>query len=270
MDLYSLTEDLCPPPAEVGIPVAGKRARVSLPGFSIDFLLYLPADWQADSTYPVIVEYPGNGPYLNELGDTCTGRMEDCVLGYGISRGQGIVWACLPFVTNDLKNHQLEWWGDVEMTVEYCKQAVCQICTSFGGDRNRVFLAGFSRGAIACNFIGLHNDEIASIWRGFVCHSHYDGVYPWSYPGSDRDSAVRRLHRLGERSQWISHEASGVNSDGKIESRALEDARSWLSIVFPDGAFTFRTLPFPNHTARWVLRDLADRDALRKWLEALI
>jgi hypothetical protein len=46
-----------------------------------------------------------------------------------------------------------------------------------------VFIAGFSRGAIACNFIGLRDDEIASLWCGFVVHSHYEGVRDW--PGSD-------------------------------------------------------------------------------------
>jgi len=67
-------------------------------------------------------------------------------------------------------------------------------------------LCGFSRGAIACNFIGLHDDEIAGLWCGFIAYSHYDGVKRWGFPGSDRESALRRLRRLGERPQLVMHE----------------------------------------------------------------
>lgn len=243
---------------------------MSLPGYGISFPLHLPEDWCEGQAFPVIIEYPGNGPFQNELGDRCTGRMEDCVLGYGISGGLGFLWACLPFVSVDRKNHQLEWWGDVGMTVEYCKKAVDLVCTAYGGNRGMVFLAGFSRGAIACNFIGLHDDEIASIWRGFICHSHYDGVYPWPYPGSDPDSALQRLQRLGNRPQWVSHEASAITLDGEIRSDTLEDTRNWLSTTYPQGDFAFTTLPFPNHTDRWVLRNLPERDTLRKWVKALL
>ena len=54
--------------------------------------LYLPKDWKAGKQYPVIVEYAGNGPYRNRQGDICTGKVEDCNLGYGISGGEGFIW----------------------------------------------------------------------------------------------------------------------------------------------------------------------------------
>jgi len=40
---------------------------------------------------------------------------------------------------------------------------VKMICEKYGGDSAKVFLAGFSRGSIACNYIGLHNNQIASL-----------------------------------------------------------------------------------------------------------
>lgn len=124
---------------------------------------------------------------------------------------------------------------------------------TYGGDRENLFLAGFSRGAIACNYIGLHDNEIASLWRGFICHSHYDGVRRWSYSGSDRDAARRRLDRLGDRPQFISHE------------RSVDETRAWLREVAPGGRFHFLALPWPDHTAEWVLRDVPARDKLRAW-----
>ena len=85
----------------------------------------------------------------------------------------------MPFVDKKNGRNATTWWGDVRATVGYCKATVLRTCEEFGGDPSNVFIAGFSRGAIACNYIGLHDDEIASLWRGFICHSHYDGVRKW-------------------------------------------------------------------------------------------
>jgi hypothetical protein len=203
--------------------------------------------------YPVIVEYAGNGPFKNEFGDTCSGKVGDCNLGYGISGGEGVIWLCLPYISEDGKHNQLQWWGDVEATVAYCKAAVPQICRDYGGDPEAVFLAGFSRGSIACNFIGLHDDDIAKLWRGFICHSHYDGVRKWGYAGSDRAAAAERLKRLGDRPQFISHEGSVAVTRGYLENAC------------PTGNFTFQTLPYRNHTDSWVLRDTQERKVVREW-----
>ena len=128
----------------------------------------------------------------------------------------------------------------------------------YGGDPGAVFLAGFSRGAIACNFVGLHDDEIAQLWCGFICHSHYDGVHRWGYAGSDRESAAIRLARLGSRPQWVSHEQS------------VEDTRRYLAQAAPDGRFRLRALPFRNHTDAWILRDMPLRTELRDWVRAVL
>ena len=85
----------------------------------------------------------------------------------------------LPFVSPDGLRNQRTWWGDVRATVAYAKRAVARTCEQFGGDPNRVVLCGFSRGAIAVNYIGLHDEEIAGLWRGFFTHDHYDGVREW-------------------------------------------------------------------------------------------
>ncbi len=260
-DISTVPQDLESPAMELADPVPGKRVRMVAPdyrGTDVYHSLYLPADWQKEKKYPVIVEYAGNGPFRNRHGDICTGRVEDCNLGYGISGGKGFIWICLPYISKDLKHNQRQWWGDLEATVEYCKAVVPIICKEYGGDANAVFLTGFSRGSIACNYIGLHDDDIANMWKGFICHSHYDGVTKWNYHGSDRASAATRLDRLKNRPQFISHE------------RSVAETQQYLERAYPKGNFTFKSLPYRNHTDSWVLRDIPERRALREWLDNVL
>jgi hypothetical protein len=147
----------------------------------------------------------------------------------------------------------------VDETKRYCLATVRDVCQRFGGDGNRVLLAGFSRGAIGCNYIGLHDDEIAKLWCGFFCHSHYDGVREdWPYSQADRASARMRLERLRGRPQWISHEGS------------VEMTRRYLESTEIEGRFTFVAIPFPNHTDQWLLRDLPVRETAREWFRATV
>lgn len=260
-DIRDVAPDLIVSPMTTGAPGPGKRIRQVLPGYEgteVYHVLYLPVDWQAGKSYPVLVEYAGNGPYKNSYGDICTGRVEDCNLGYGISGGEGSVWVCLPFVSLDRSRNQLQWWGDTEATVEYCKRAVRLVCERWGGDPSAVILTGFSRGAIACNYIGLHDDEIADLWLAFIAHSHYDGVREWGYVDGDRASALKRLQRLKGRAQFISHEGSVDQTERHLKQTGI------------DGRFTFLTIPYRNHTDSWVLRDLPERKILRDWLQTIL
>lgn len=257
-DLASIPADLITPPATDGTPSPGKRVRQFRnehgPSSSrVHHLLYLPTDWVRGKTFPVIVEYAGN------KWQTSPGTVEGSNLGYGISGGQGAIWICMPFVDEQHQTNAENWWGDTAATVAYCKRTVREVCEQYGGDRANVFLAGFSRGAIACNYIGLHDDEIASLWRGFICHSHYEGVRPW--PQSTPDGAAERLKRLRQRPQFISHETIAPRE-------SVEPTREYLAKAQPDGNFTFLALPFETHTDTWVLRDIPARQALRDWFRA--
>lgn len=261
VDLATVPDDLTVPPVTDDAPAAGRHVRLRLGGRASGGLyhaLYLPVDWRPDGSYPLLVEYPGNGPHVSRQGDVSTGRLEDCVLGYGLSGGRGMLWLSLPFVDPATDSHTLRWWGDPDATAAYCRQAVDEVCRDFGGDRDAVVLCGFSRGAIACGYIGLRDRQTASLWRALVCHSHYDGVRPWDYPASDFTSAVERLARLGDRPQFISHE------------RTVEPVRNYLDAAGYDGPATLMPLPFPNHTAAWVLKDLPERRRLRAWLAEVL
>ena len=80
----------------------------------------------------------------------------------------------------------------------------------------------------------------------------------WGYVGDDRASALERLKRLRGRPQFISHEGS------------TKETRDYLEQTGVQGRFTFVDLPFRNHTDRWVLRDIPERERLRRWLKEII
>jgi hypothetical protein len=263
-DLRSFPQDLHTPTMTSGEPAAGKRVKAVTTGCEstgVYHTLYLPTNWKAGKLHPVIVEYAGNGPFTNRLGDFCDGTVEGCNLGYGISGGKHFIWVCLPFVAvkDGKKSGTRSWWGDTTETVAYCKRTVREVCQRYGGDTNAVLLTGFSRGAIAGNYIGLRDDEIASLWRAFILHSHYDGVRTnWPYADADRASALARLKRLQGRPQFISQENS------------VEDIKTYLDQTGVKARFTFQALSFPNHCDDWVLRDLPERARLRDWLESVL
>ncbi|MEN3939946.1 hypothetical protein WJU23_01530 [Prosthecobacter sp. SYSU 5D2] len=263
-DLYAIPEDLVIPPVTEGAPSAGHRVRQTTAGWEgteVHHVLYLPRDWEAGKTWPVIVEYAGNGGYSNKHGDVSHGTVDGSRLGYGVSGGEGCLWLCLPYVekTEGTKQNAIKWWGDVEETKRYCHATLKNVCAKYGGDPERVVLAGFSRGSIACNYIGLHDDEVAKLWCGFICHSHYDGVLTsWPYGGADREAALVRLKRLKGRPQFISHEGS------------VQATENWLRSTRETADWTFVPLPFRNHTDAWVLRDLPERKRLRDWFSRVV
>ncbi len=257
-DLSTVPVDLATPPMTTGAPEPGKRVRQTIAGYegtAVHHALYLPTDWREGRKYPVIVEYAGNGNYKNRYGDVSLGTVDGSNLGYGMSGGQGFIWVCMPYVNKAEGRNQITWWGDVEATVDYCKRTVRDVCARHGGDPDAVILCGFSRGAIACNFIGLHDDEIAGLWRGFVAYSHYDGVRTWPYEGSDRESALVRLRRLNGRPVFVCHEGS------------VEATRAYVKASGVKAPFTFVPIPFRNHNDTWTLRDIPERRRLREWLK---
>ncbi len=269
LDLRSVPADLTVPGLSEGTPAAGERVKETHPDWrttGVYHVLYLPTDWKPGRRFPVIVELAGNGPYRNAFGDVSTGLVEGSKLGYGISAGEGYLWLCLPYLDAAGEKNVRSWWGtppeyDARPTVRYAKKTVPWICARYGGDPERVILTGFSRGAIACNFIGLYDDDIARIWRAFVPYSHYDGVAEsWPYPGADRNSALERLRRLGNRPQFVLHENS---SNRRI---SLEATRNYLEAAGIELKIRFRTTGFRNHNDAWILRPSPARNELRKWV----
>ncbi len=269
-----LAADLALPPLTDGPPSAGKRAKVTpaeYAGTQVRHVIALPDDWTPDwkargKSWPVIAEYTGN--YFPTSGST--GEVEGAALGYGLSRGRAI-WVVLPYVAKDHKANERTWWGDIDATVAYPKTNLPRICAEFGGDPKRVVLCGFSRGAIAVSFLGLHDDEIAQLWCGLWAHDHFDGVREWkghvwgSPLARYREEAAVRLRRLNGRPLLVSQ--GGAETKEFIASVAPTN----VTHLTVDMGALFGT--FPNdfvkhpHNDRWPLRDGAATQAARAWFE---
>jgi hypothetical protein len=267
-DISSVAPDLTVPELSAGEPSPGRRVKQTLPGWpapGVYHVLYFPTNWMPAKRYPVIAEYMGNGGYRNDYGDSTEGRPEESNLGFGIGAGEGFIWLCLPFLDGAGTANVPTWWGtppayDPQPTIAYARQAIPWICAQYGGDPARVIYAGFSRGAIAGNAIGLHDDAIAGLWRAFVLYSHYEGVREWPYPHSTGAAALARLRRLGSRPQFICHENDG----------ALARAKAYLQSTGVPGNFTFQETGFRNHNDAWLLRPSPARRGLREWVQRVI
>ncbi len=261
----TVTERLVTPEMTDGKPAAGKRVRQAPPeyeGTNVFHSLYLPPNWTSGKKYPVIVEYTGN----KWSGSKSTGKIADANLGYGLTGGKDFIWVVLPCVETGRKENAVVWWGDLQATIDYCKVNVPRICREFGGDPDNVFLCGFSRGAIAVNYLGLHDDEIAKLWKGFISHDHYDGVFPVS----DLPSAIERLKRINGRPQLI------CSTMGTLKTRIF------LAPYMSYGDFTFldvevnRLFKLPDgkivhpHTDLWMCIDSPYRQEARRWLHEVL
>ncbi len=254
------TKDLVTPEMTEESPAAGRRVRQVAPeykGTEVYHALYLPTDWKSGGKYSVIVEYTGN--QFAESGST--GEVKDANLGYGLTGGIGFIWVSMPYIEKGGNENAVRWWGDKQATVDYCKTNLPRICEQFGGDRESVFICGFSRGAIGASYIGLADDQIASFWKGMMTHDHFDGDKTWGYAESDRKSALVRLTRLKGRPVL----ACGGGTDFLRDHPELAK----VTILRPPVAKIF-TIPegkvIHPHTDLWMHRDSEYRDEARQWL----
>jgi hypothetical protein len=272
-----IAADLPLPPLVDGPPAAGRRVAVTpkeYTGTRVHHLIALPDDWTPDwkargKTWPVIAEYTGN--YFPGAGST--GEVEGAALGYGVARGRAI-WVVLPYVALDRRKNEVTWWGDIEATVGYAKTNLPRICAEFGGDRRKVVLCGFSRGAIGVSLLGLHDDEVAKLWCGLWAHDHFDGMLEWKGQtwGSPlaryREEASVRLRRLGGRPLLVCQAGA--------ETRRFIDALAPSGVTYLTVDMRTHLGTFPNdlaqhpHNDRWPLRDGPATAAARAWFDRII
>jgi hypothetical protein len=266
-DVATVEPDLIVPTCLEAEPSAGKRVFCRFSDSKspdVYHCLYLPVDWKPETKYPILVEWGGNR-YRSVTNDESTGKPEDTCLGYGLSGGKNCIWLSVPFLSSQGNQIATTWWGeppeyDSKATLAYCKQALNDACQRFGADPDRAILCGFSRGAIACNYLGLSNDEFAGLWKAmFVC-SHYDGIRKWSFPNSVGQPAIDRLQRLGSRSQFICDE----------DMNQLLQIQAHVQQYLPNANVTFQHTGFRNHTDKWILRPSDARTKSRVWLQDMI
>ena len=187
-----------------------------------------------------------------------------------MSGGKNFIWVAMPYVQKGGKQNSVTWWGDKQATIDYCKINLPRICEQFGGDRDNVFVCGFSRGAIGCSYIGLADDEIASLWKGMFTHDHFDGQKTWSYPESDRQSALIRLARLKGRPVLVGGQRASAVRDNYLNKYLNLADFTFLDVptreIFdiPDG------LIIHPHTDLWMHRESEYRQTARAWIEGVM
>ncbi len=235
-----------------GRPAPGRRVRFLLPGDSPSgaySVLYLPEDWQPGRLYPVVAEYPGNVFY--DPSCYSTGRPERCVIGYGITRGLGAIWVSLPFVDSGARAIVEDGWGDADATAAYAVRVLDEICRRFGGDPANLILTGFSRGAIACGYIGLRNHRIARLWKAMHTCQHFDGD---GWNGARMPGALERARRFSGR------EIFHTDNSSDLLRRIMTEAG--VSAVYVESGLQ-------AHSAAMFLDDRPSTLQLRRWFHNL-
>lgn len=266
---HATTFELVTPKMTNESPAAGRRVRQRSPeylGTNVYHALYLPVDWRPRGLYPVIVEYTGN----KWAPCNSSGEVKDANLGYGISGGRNFIWVSMPYIESDRQNNAVTWWGDRQATIDYCKTNLPRICADFGGDPDNVIVCGFSRGAIGTSYIGLADNQIASLWKGVFTHDHFDGAKSWNYPHSDRESAIARLARLQGRPVLVCGTNATRVRDTFLNDHSALAKFSYLNVptaeIFdiPEGPVVHQ------HTDLWMHKPSVAREAARTWIRDVI
>jgi len=104
------------------------------------------------------------------------------------------------------------------------------------------------------------------LWKGFVTHDHYDGVYRVSTP----EEAIERLKRLNGRPQLICSALGTDKTKRYLNEHIRPDNIKFLDVpvedlfAIPDGKIIH------PHTDRWMQIDSEYRRTARLWLQKLV
>jgi hypothetical protein len=259
--------------------------------------VYLPTNWEAGKRYPVIFEYLGNTVGVQSLKG----------VGYGLVGPRDFIWVVLPIVSaypTTQPDVTMNWGnGDaIRNTVEYAKQAVKEVCEKWGGDSRNCVLVGYSRGGVACNLIGLYDEEIAFLWKAMVPGAHYFGEglditgAKTALGSTDlKASAKAHIARLGKIPQLCMAEyntdilsgnpdkqlvpkitEAGCKNIGEaiqkfqlkpVYDSSLTKNRAFIEANKPHGSsIAFLPLPWVNHGSDFTLRNTPEREFIRQWI----
>jgi len=313
-DIRTIPEDLTRPTELSDAPGPGKvvmdqitnpkffpSGRPASPTALQGHAVYLPTNWEPGKKYPVVFEYLGNTVGVRSLKG----------IGYGLTGGRDFIWVILPIVSEfpaTQPDVEVNWGVGAALsnTVAYAKQAVREVCEKWGGDRDNCILMGYSRGGIACNLIGLYDDEIASLWKAMVPGAHYFHAglditgTKIALGGADyKDVAAQSIARLGTISQLCIAEYNTDPLNGNPDQQLIPkiDAAGCSTIGDAIAAFklkpiydssqtktrelieahkpptsevTFYPLPWVNHGSTFSLRPTPEREFIRNWLRAQV
>ncbi len=241
-----------------GTPAKGKVTKRNITGWNnnVYYTIYLPSNYSATGTKnPVIFDLPPN-EY-----ETYNGKPECEYLGYGLGYGSDFIVVVAPFLNADGSNLATTYWGagtlagDYTKTLEFWQAILTDIETNFNSDPDRVILTGFSRGAVACSYLGCSTYEWASKFCAFMPFSHHDGgsLTPFA--------AYQRLMRMQPMKTAIMY--GGVTDSGRANSLIGVGICNELEIDY-----TAFEIADSGHDIAWCLReDDAIVDSIRAFLD---
>jgi predicted outer membrane repeat protein len=286
-EIKAVMQDLFIPDLSDERPAPGKRVRLKFPEYlntEVYHSLYLPPDWNPDERIPVMVNFPGNGPFASRFASRSGGFPESSPLGFGLSEGKFIDLG-LPYIAIDSTIQQGGWWGDVKQTITYCIRAVRQICEEYGGDPSAVILTGFSRSAVGSGFIGRHTKEINDIWLAFFNYDGFDhpvyleknnyryGINSFNYDPKDNKGtgSDTRFERIRGRAHLVINHGKADD----IEKVYLKRVGSGMDYIYELAKkykypVEFHGDIYRNHNATWVLRNTKMRKKSRDWLQNVL
>ena len=224
------------PDVAEGEPAPGRRVYERLPAWKhtdVRHVLTLPREWTPGRSWPVLVEYTGNIFYHKFCHST--GRTAQGNLAYGLARGEKFICLNLPFISEDGRREQVDGWGDIAKTADYCLAALDFVEKNYGANRRAVFFTGFSRGSYAANYLALRDDRIAGVWAGFLTLRNPAVEWPKDKGRGWRGVDVgwnERAARMRGR-PWF-HVYDGFGPDVHVDVEFLEDrpstvaTRRWL------------------------------------------
>ncbi len=236
------------PTASEGLPGPGKRVYMTIAGSPVRYVLYLPKDWDPDRSFPIIAEYSGNIFYFKNT--YSTGKADEGNIGYGMSKGEGMIWVNLPFLSADRTREQLDGFGNLDATADFARNVIREVVEKYSGDSGAVFLAGFSRGGAACGYIGLRNNDIADVWLGFHSVGGGDGA---GWFGSEMTGALERGARMKGRSSFITDGAPWQDVLGRLKQ-----------------PFRYMDSQIGAHVDTMFLDNRPSTLAMRKWLAEVL
>ncbi|MFI3318128.1 MAG: alpha/beta hydrolase-fold protein [Rikenellaceae bacterium] len=256
-----------------GKAAAGKFVRETeseYKGTEVHHCIYLPEnhDIKRKKSYPIIVELTGNKwPHGS-------GEVEEAHLGYSITLGRDYIWVVMPYIAEDHRHNEVTWWGDNEASVEYMKTVLPRIAKRYNGDMDNMVLCGFSRGSIGVSYVGLHDEDIAKMWRGFITHDHFDGARewnkkPWGSPLEKfRAEATVRLRRAAGKPWFLSAASSLPELQSLVKEIGVDTMIDFTySTISMKSYFTIPNDYFKHsHNDCWPLFDTPEGNNLREWL----
>jgi hypothetical protein len=229
-----------------GAPEPGIRVRVYLEAYPhAYYVLYLPYNFDDKLAHPLIFESPANPTRLDPWG-----YPEETVLGFGLSEGYDFIWVSVPFVDEGGHMIKFVWGNSPETTVNFWLAVLNDLDKRFTIDKK--IIAGFSRGAVSCSYIGNFNEEISNKWDGYFAHAHFDGCCQ-----TVKGDVQERIERIKQKKVLLS---AGCDD---IALKCTE--MSYERLITNNIPVTILKIPNTGHHPYWILEQNNEAEQARKW-----